>query len=498
LTAGAAAAGLSLLPRRARAGWGDAPETATDILLPPGQRAERCLEVFLYGGIASYHTFYAVEEYGRPDNPNPALQNTQYHQFADDKRTVWGQDCGAGSDSAAWLTPFERDSLGKMVNLTPAVQPLINRPDILDRMRVLVMQHDFQPHEIAIPYMLTGQRLGSPRLSGLGAHVQHYWSDRSGSRVVPYSFVLSPEGALPIYNIAAASAVGQHPGSARPLHIFTSAQTDISGLVGRTYLREEVGKVDSLLDYYAKRSSQRYQDASGVPLRSAAIADHQFAISSLINAPNLQSVLTPEMFTAGNTQTCGQSFAGDAANMTVEAAIALLTHASTPAKYVNVIDGGTRFYGDLPYDVHGGLVDTTTINLRNTLATIAAKINAPGENDPTKLDIEDTMIVINAEFGRAPVPQGADGPGGGSDHYPFGFVSVIIGGPIQRGVVGAIGPDGSASEYLTPSEFRAATLAALGIYPFSPQSFAVGDIRDVPTEADGLAWLNEHVLGRTA
>lgn len=497
LGASAAAAGLALLPGRAYSAWGDAPGTASSLILPPGQRAERCLELFLYGGIASYHTFYAVDEYGRDNNPNPALRGTQYHQFEDDKRSVWSA-CGAGTNPASWLTPFATDSLGKMVNFTPAILPLLNRPDILARMRVVVMRHDFQPHEIAIPLMMTGQRLGSPRLAGLGAHVQRYWNERDTSeRTVPFSFVLSPEGASPSFNIASASTVGQHPGSARPLHIYTSTDTDIGRLVGRRYLGDDLARVDPLLDYYAKRTSERYADKTGTPLRSGAISDHQFAISSLINAPSLQSVLTPELFTVGSSSTCGTSAAQDVSKMTIDAAVALLTNSTTPARYVNVVDGGTLFYGDLPYDVHSGLVNTTTINLRHTLGAVAAKINEPGEADPNKLDIEDTMIIINAEFGRAPEPEGGAG-GTGSNHYPFGFVSIMIGGPIQKGVVGAIGEDGAAVEYLTPSELRAAALAGLGIYPFSAQSFAVGDIRGASSEADGLAWLNETVLGRTA
>jgi hypothetical protein len=184
--------------------------------------------------------------------------------------------------------------------------------------------------------------------------------------------------------------------------------------------------------------------------------------------------------------------------MTIDAAVSLLTHPETPAKYVNVVDGGNTFYGGLAYDVHSGLVDTGTKNLRHSLQRLCDQINEAGENDPSKLNIEDTLIVITADFGRAPTPQGGDVAGGGSDHWPSGFVSILIGGPVQQGIVGAIGPDGTATEWIQGSEFRAAALAAMGIYPFSAQSFAVGDITGATTEADGLAWLNEHVLGRAS
>lgn len=497
LTGGAAAAGLAMLPRPAWAGsWGEAPPASQGLLLPEGTRAERCMEIFLYGGMPAFHSFYAVDEYGRANDPTPALRNTQYHLFDDDKRTVWS-DCGVNPED--WLTPIGTDSLGMTVNFTPIARPLVNRPDILARTRVVVLRHDFQPHEIAIPYMMTGHRLGNPRMAGTGTHVQRFWNERDTTgRVVPYSYVLSPEGASSIYNIASASAVGAQSGSARPLHLFTSTDTNIGELMGRRYLGTDTGRVDPLLDYYARRSSERYVKTDGDLLRSRAIEDHRFAIASLVNAPNLQSILTPELFVPPRTNTCGTANNADVTSMTIDAAVSLLTHPTTPARFVNVVDGGNQFYGDLPYDVHGSQISTATQNLRHTLERLCRQINEPGENDPTKLDLDDTMILINGEFGRTPESQGGDFAGGGTNHFPFGFVALMIGGPVQPGVTGAIGPDGFAVEYLTPSEYRAGALAGLGIYPFSAQSFAVGDVRGAFDEADALAWLNASVLGRTA
>lgn len=498
-TAGASAAALSLLPRNAYAGWGDAPSTASSLLLGPGERAERCLEIYLYGGVPSWHSFYAVPEYGSPSDPTPALQNTMYYLFGEDKRTVWGQDCGS-NDPTAWLTPFGTDTQGAAVHFTPMIAPLLERPDILARTRVIVTRHDFLPHEVAVPYMLTGSRFGNPRMAGLGSHVQRYWNDHGDvGRVVPYSYIFSPQGALTSFNLASASAVGQHPGSAKPLHVLTSTNTDIATLVGRTYLSaDDRSRVDALANYYSQRASGQYSNRAGEALRSRGVSDHQFAMSSLINAPNLQDVLTPQMFTPPYTMECGFPNVQDVSAMTIDAAVSLLTHPTTPAKYVNVVDGGNVFYGDLPYDVHSGLVDTGTKNLRHTLQRLVDSINLPGEGDPSKLDIDDTLVFMTGDFGRSPLAQNGDGPFGGSDHWPWGFVTIMIGGPVQPGVVGAIGPDGYAIDYLQGSEIRAAALAALGMYPFSPESFAVGDIGGASSEADGLAWLNEYVLGRAS
>jgi hypothetical protein len=104
--------------------------------------------------------------------------------------------------------------------------------------------------------------------------------------------------------------------------------------------------------------------------------------------------------------------------------------------------------------------------------------------------------VLNTEFGRTPYVQPYSR--NGTNHHPYGYVTVLIGGPIraeQRGVVGAIGPDAWADRCLTPAESRAAVLAAMGIYPFTQESFTIGDLRGLADEGDALAWLNEIVLG---
>jgi hypothetical protein len=121
-------------------------------------------------------------------------------------------------------------------------------------------------------------------------------------------------------------------------------------------------------------------------------------------------------------------------------------------------------------------------------------INEPGEGDPGKIDLDDTLVIINTEFGRTPFAQN----GNGRNHHPYGYVTVMFGGPIggeQRGIYGAIGPDGDAKTWLTPVEMRAAVSVAAGIWPFEPESFAVGDIRDTSTEADAAMFLKEVVLG---
>ncbi len=150
------------------------------------------------------------------------------------------------------------------------------------------------------------------------------------------------------------------------------------------------------------------------------------------------------------------------------------------------------------YDTHFDHPFPQARNTRYMLEQVASQINEPDENDPNKVHLDDTMVVVSTEFGRTPFRQEG---GDGTNHHPYGYVNLIIGGPIgpgQAGVVGGIGNDGRATDWVTPSELRAALLAACGIYPFTHESFAVGDVRDVPSEREALAWLQEYVLGRPA
>ncbi len=497
LKRGAGVAGLGLLPAPAFASFGDAPDVASiGQLLGPGDRAERCLEVYLYGGIASFESFYVAEDNGRPDDPDPALRKTQWYLFNEEHQQVFGNDCNLGDDPSTWLTELGVDSAGKTIKIGPMAQALATRTDILDRTRVVVLRHDFEPHESAVPQAMCGLRLGNPRMAGFGAHVQRYWQERDATgRVVPFSFVFTPSQATAQFNTQTAMSVGMHPGSARPLNIKASDNMNLSELLGRELIGADADRVNALMQRYASSGAGRYVDSTGAPLRSRAVAEHQFAIDALANAPALQSVLPPTMFVVENGRVCGVTRTGTSA-MVLDASIDLLTNPVTPAKYVSCVDGGSEFYGDLPYDTHSAHLSIVSKNMSTLFKRLAARINEPGEGDPTKLDLDDTLIIITAEFGRTPYAQfeGANG----TNHHPHGYVSVLIGGPVQKGVTGSIGPDGYGEDYVTPAEFRAGALAALGIYPFAADSFAVGDLPNsgAPNELDSLVWLNEHILGR--
>ena len=110
------------------------------------------------------------------------------------------------------------------------------------------------------------------------------------------------------------------------------------------------------------------------------------------------------------------------------------------------------------------------------------------------------FIMLNTEFGRAPIPEVTppNPRGRGSNHWPWGYVVVGFGGFVDEersGIVGAIGEDGFATSSFTPTEHRAAMLLAMGIWPFGQESFAVGDVRNANSVLDAALKLRAELLG---
>jgi uncharacterized protein (DUF1501 family) len=122
-------------------------------------------------------------------------------------------------------------------------------------------------------------------------------------------------------------------------------------------------------------------------------------------------------------------------------------------------------------------------------------INEPGENDPNKLNLDKTMILLTTEFGRTPTAQ--DGTKG-RNHWPYGFPVMYIGGPIRKpGVFGACAPNATYTLASSPQENRMAALMALGIWPFAPESFGVSDVPTASTMMQAASLVKSRQLGLT-
>lgn len=500
--AGAAAAlGSPYLRSRGHAAtFGEFPTGTENAMLPVASQAKNVLEVFLYGGLSIWETLYLVEEYGSPGDPNFPYQ--QYYTFSG------GGSASVNAALSACNFPdgepigqfFAQDANGADVKLGPFAYRLRQRSDVVDRMRIAVQFHSLEPHEAAVPQALTGKPVGQPSAAGLGSHIQRFFIDQaSKDRKSPFSYVFAT-GGLAGDNVSAAASTGMHIGQARPLFIKTDNATRLIELLSRTELGsvDARAKYDQLMNVYIDRYNARLQwNGAGEPLRSSRFEQLHNAAGTVANVDAISNVMDASLFDDLSGSACLENGLLDIPGMGLRAARHLLTHPVEPARYVCVSDIGLReASGGGGYDTHTENSYVTARNFDNLMRNLLGIINQPGENDPTKLNLDDTLIILNTEFGRTAYAQGMTG----RNHHPYGYVSVYIGGPItsaQQGIYGAIGPNSVASTYITPAENRIAALLAMGIWPFSPEAFAVSDVRGAATELDAALKVTERVLGYT-
>ena len=110
---------------------------------------------------------------------------------------------------------------------------------------------------------------------------------------------------------------------------------------------------------------------------------------------------------------------------------------------------------------------------------LADIIHHPVNNPNGLISLSDTMVVIHTEFGREPWIE----IDRGRDHWPVGYVTTFIGGPIPNGpsIGGGIDPsDGyTMTDFrYSPTDVRGAMLLAAGIDPFADGNFNVAAFSD--------------------
>jgi hypothetical protein len=475
--------------RRSRAAtFGAFPAGTSSVQLPETARAKRVLEIFLYGGVSTWETLYFVRDYGSPsDAQHP---NTQYYAYAASNATAV-QTCGM----VEMERPFGTDANGAMVELGPFATRLWARPDIVDRMRLVVQHHTLEPHEAAVPMALTGRPVGQPNAAGLGAHLQRARLDAglTPNRASPYSYVLAT-GGISSDNVAAAAAAGTHIGAARPILIKTDNAATFTTLLARSTVGGGRANHDALVQAYTDQYNARLTWPEVGRVRSARTDDFQTAFATTTRADAIKAVIPDNLFEMRSATTCNVT-RRSIPHMGLHAARALLTHPTEPAAYVCVSDTGLReASGGGGYDTHTENARDTAMNFDNVLKALSEIVNAPGESDPTKLSLDDTLIILNTEFGRTPWKQGTTG----RNHHPYGYATAFIGGPVQKGVSGAIGRDGMAASFATPSENRMAALLAMGVWPFAAEGFNVADAPTATSELEAAQAAMTKFLGRTS
>lgn len=490
----------------ASAPWGSPLPGQEAGLLPAHLRPEGIFELFAVGGLSPWESFYAVPEHGDPAKGGP-FAGQQWWNFQErgdpNIPKLMGGDCGYGNRPL--LQPFGTDSAGRAVNLGPFVHPLRDRPDLLARMRIWVMEHELQPHEAAIPFAVTGQRQGVARAAAFGAHIQRFYQERELGRTAPHSYAMVHSSLLGNRGDSVRS-VGLHRASARPLSIRLGPNIRLAERLARANIGGHRSQLDALVDHYTRRYGDhlgrgRANDASGLPIRSVGHDDFDFARGALTQHKELAALLPADALNSSFASRCGGIDMRDQTSTGIKLAAHLLTTPNGRARYVQVMDGG--LYPDpvgMGYDSHPEHVFSQSANITHALTQMASVINEPGENNPTKLDLDRHHVFLNTEFGRTPYPEVSqtNPQGMGTDHWPWGYVVVGFGGFIDQdraGVVGAIGENGHAITGFTPTEHRCAMLLAMGIWPFVPEAFAVADVRGAKEELDAAVQLKETILG---
>lgn len=469
--------------REARA-FGEVPASGA-VQLPSERQAKNVLEIFLFGGVSHYESFYNTN-----DGEAAGTHWFQFYNSGDVDLAL--QSCGF--EGSSLFEPFGEDASGKEVRFGPFVRPLWARRDILDRTRVCMTAHAAEPHEVAIPLALAGRQPGHPAMAGMGSHVQRCFVEREGPGERPYAYFLRTPSAIQTELLRAATATGLHPGASRPFVLNVSDATTVE-LLRRSSLGEHREAFDSLVAANVGRYGARLRWAGeGDPLRSPRFSDVATTSTAKGRAQALESILEPRFFDASPSSTCGRSISNYPTRSSLQLAAHLLTQQDGGARYVSVVDGGlvpvaTSAGG---YDSHDDNSIIQSENLFALLTALSEIIAEPGRPEPGKLDLDETMIVINTEFGRTPFEQGRKGRG----HWPFGFPVLFIGGPVRaRGIHGALDEGAIATVHSTPTENRIAVLLAMGIHPFETESFNVGDVVGAANEADAAEAVIANQLG---
>ena len=487
----ASVCGFGLDPSPARAAnWAELPQGSDYWPTTLTRTNYKILEIHFSGGLSPYETFYVMSDKGT---------SGRWFNFETQVTGITWSGCGtAGPSPATQTDTFVNDGLGD-VHLGPSTKPLWA---FKSQMRVVVLRHNLEPHEAAIPFSLTGLPLGNPKFAGLGTAVEHRFDRGISGRAAPHSYVLIPTNlGIDDDSFQGFHATGVHGGQYRPLVL----RIPVGGLA-RLQRTGMTSSNDLLRQYAAQyRDRLRHRASPTVPARSSEFTAYDGALRSVLDAPALHGVLTTAVEPVPSDTSCVDSAATPqnrpVAALKTAARLLALPEASGGAKYVGVVDGGIRPTTGGGYDVHGsGEYPRMYTNLWNSLSTLAGLLHRPAIGvtpDPNKVNLNDTLVVLNTEFGRTP----AVGTSGGRDHFPEGYVNVLIGGPIPAsGIAGQLDRNGFAvtNNCYTPTDLHAALLMAAGIDPFADENFGVGDVSGKvrqPTENASAREIRTQILG---
>lgn len=457
LTGAGALAAAAALPGRSV--WADGPvgeEWAPYPYVDTWGGPKKILEIFLYGGLSAWESFYV-------DLQDKLFSSTLLDAF---NSTSLLPACGGTGDGTNLLQfPGMQWSV--------ATSPLWNRGDLLARTRVVTMTHDLTAHPVAIPLALTGRPLGDGRAAGLGAAIKRRYPGQHTS------YILMPDSGRFFSGDAASFtawlSAGGHGSAARPVLVPMSAgASDLASWAERTSVS---AGADALGAYYAS-----LYEGNLAGSRSRGYDAYKAALDSLPGSPSLTGVFNSSLRGEGAAAThCSTNvyFSGTPRNTTAACLdMAAWLFNTKGTRYVGMVDVGVGTDTSAAYDGHHHTAGVTFGNLFLLLKELS-RVTSPETPAAQRISIDDTLIILNTEFGRTPERQFPEG----RDHYGRGYVVVLIGGPIQAtdsgdpkligGFDWTAGPP--AGRY-TPANLACVALAAAGINPHATDNFAFHEL----------------------
>jgi len=491
--AAAAGAGLTLPSFVGASEWGAIPGGS-----PWNHSPRKILHCILPGGCSIWENFWVTSDF-------------DFGGYAEDVSNL-GWSCAGSPNPPDQLLGFEYDQAGQEIYWGPATKPLWSS-HILDHSRMITetLSQINPPHEIGLPLMVGGRSIGHPKLAGVAAAVEHRYQSLA-PRATPYSCVIAPQtGGTSLLRSLLVSS-GMHPSWAKPLLLKLG--------LGESSLKQQLQRAgvttssDLLFDLYRSqyRDLLRFH-GQGNPVPSAGFDAFDHAASLLFGSEAIDDLLTDELLGVEAGAPCAGNppdpLLANSTKTALQLAAHLLSlpHAQGGMRYVAVADGGLRNApggAGTAYDAHtGSNVAVTSANLWNLLTHLAQIIQTPGPvlgiGGPStpKIDLSDTTIVITSEFGRNPATKEE----GGRDHWAAGFVALVIGDVVNRGISGALVDHVTDAGYgYGPQDICALQMLLAGIWPFETETFTATELSsslrdDDETENGVVSKLQQKFLG---
>ncbi|WP_437328937.1 DUF1501 domain-containing protein [Sorangium sp. So ce381] len=461
LTGAGALAAAAALPGRPV--WADGPVGESWAPYPSVATwggPKKILEIFLYGGLSAWESFHV-------DLRDSLFKANLLSAF---NSTALLTHCGSTQTGATVQT------FGGM-KWSVATSPLWSRPDLLARTRVVTMTHEFSAHPVAIPLALTGRPLGDARAASLGAAIKRRHPEQHTS------YVLMPDSGRFFGGddkaFSAWLSVGAHGSAARPVLVpMSSGVSEMADWASRTGVN---AGADALTSYYADLYETNLDGS-----RSRGYGAYRAALDSLSGSPSLTSVFNSSLRGEGASLAhCSTNVVAPGTPLNTTAAcldMAAWLFNTKGTRYVGMVDVGIGKDTGAAYDGHGHTAGVTFGNLFLLLKELS-RVTSTATPQANRISVDDTLIILNTEFGRTPDPDPQGIGGTGRDHYGRGYVVVLIGGPIQPTASGepkligtmdwTAGPP--AGRY-TPANLACVALTAAGIDPHGTDNFAFQEL----------------------